>query len=244
MSPHASELALEVHLVDPQRSGLDEHLRACGACAERLARMAREGEHFVRFVYPRTVDRVCEEGGRRRRVSRFLAWLLPASGLAAAAALLLVSPVPPSDHLGVKGTALSLQAFVGGEGGARALSDGETVSPSALLRFRVAAGSPCQLWLVSVDGKGEVSRLFPPEGDRPAAVRGGTTLPGGAALDGASGPERIFAVCSADPVPLGEIERASRAAAAGGADGIRRAARLSGLPDGAAQASLLVEKGP
>lgn len=242
MSPHASELALELHLLDPGRSGLGEHLRACGACAERLARMASEGEHFVRYVYPRTVDRVCEAGRRRR--SRALAWLLPAGGLAAAAALLLVSPLPPADHLGVKGTALSLQAFAGGEGGARALSDGETVPPSALLRFRVAAGSPCQLWLVSVDGKGDFSRLFPPEGDRPAAVRGGTTLPGGVALDGTSGPERLFAVCSSEAVPLDVVERAARAAAAGGVDGLRRAATLSGLPAGAAQASLLVEKGP
>jgi hypothetical protein len=233
-----------MHLLDPRRSALGEHLDACGACKERLARMASEGEHFVRFVYPRTVDRVIEAGAPRRRGSRLLDWLIPAGGLAAAAALLLVSPVPPSDHLGVKGASLSLQAFVGGEGAARAVSDGERVPPASLLRFRVAAGTPCQLWLVSVDGQGQFSRLYPPEGDRPAAVRGGTTLPGGVALDGATGPERLYAVCSPEPVPLDVVERASRAAAAGGEDGLRRATSLPGLPAGAVQASLLVEKGP
>jgi hypothetical protein len=208
--------------------------------------MARDGEHFIRFVYPRTVDRVIDAGPHRRKaLGRLAAWLVPAGGAAAAAAaLLLVSPQPPSGYLGVKGTSLSLQAWVGGAEGARPIADGERVSPSALLRFRVAAGEPCQLWLVSVDARGGFSRLYPPDGDGPAAVRGRTTLPGGVALDGEAGPERLYAVCAADRLPLEVLEQGSRIAAAGGADGLRRATRLPGLPEGAAQASLLVEKQP
>jgi len=241
----ASELALEVHLFDPARSRVRTHVASCGSCQSRLARMRQEGEEFRRFVEPRTVDRVVTRvqapapGG----FGRMLGFFLPAGGLAAAAAaLLLLSPRPPADYLGAKGTALSLQVFVGSEEGARRLADGESVPAGSLLRFRVAAGQPCQLWLLSADGRGEVSRLYPPEGDRPAALEGGTTLPGGVALDGKVGPERLYAVCSVDPLPFATVEAATRSAAAGGDDALRSSPSLPGLPPAAAQATLLVEK--
>ena len=49
---------------------------------------------------------------------------------------------------------------------------GDAVPADARLRFRVASGQACRLWLLSVDGRGEVSRLFPAQGDAPAAVQG------------------------------------------------------------------------
>jgi len=242
-----SELALEAHLLDPERSPLAAHLGACARCRTRLDRMEREGEDFRRFVLPRTLDAVTEAAARPRRApwSRWLSVGLPAGGLAAAAAaMLLVAPRPPSDYLGAKGGALSLQVFAGGgDAPARALADGEAVPAAAALRFQVRAARPCRLWVVSVDARGEVSRLYPPQGEA-AEVRGAAPLPGGAVLDGVPGPERIHAVCSDPALPYEAVAAAARAAAAGGAEGVRRGAGLRGLPEAAGTATVLVEKVP
>jgi anti-sigma factor RsiW len=244
MTHCASELALEAHLFDPAHSEVRPHLESCGACRARLARMEREGEEFRRFVHPRTVDRLLSARERaRRNWARVLATLVPAAGIAAAA-MLLGTPTPPADYLGAKGTALSMQVWAGSDDGAREISDGGTVPADARLRFRVAAGQPCLLWLVSVDARGEVSRLFPAQGDAPASVKGGMTLPGGVALDGLAGPERLYAICSPAAVPLAEVERSVRGAISGGADALRRGQSLPGLPAGTAQTTLLVEKVP
>ena len=246
MTRCVSELALEAYLLDPKQAGIKPHLDSCSICRARLSRMEREGEEFRRFVLPRTLDRVLEEhGSRRTGWRRWFALLVPAGGIAAAAAaLLLVSPEPPADYLGAKGTPLAMRVWVGDAGGAREVADGGNVPPGARLRFQVAAGSPCRLWLVSVDARGDVSRLYPAQGDVAADLKGGATLPGGVALDDVAGPERLFAVCSAGALPIEAVERAARGAAAGGAEALRRSTRLEGLPTGTAQATLLVEKVP
>lgn len=245
MTRCASELALEAHLFDPDHSPVRPHLESCAACRLRLAHMEREGEDFRRYVHPRTVDRLlAPREPPRSRWARMIATVVPAGGLAAAAALLLLAPRPPADYLGAKGTALSLRVFAGSAEGAREVADGERVPAAALLRFQVGSGQPCRLWLLSVDGRGEVSRLFPAQGHAPAAVTGGTILPGGVALDGLGGPERIYAVCSEEAVPLEQVERSIRGAIADGPDAVRRGPSLRGLPAGAAQATMLVEKLP
>ena len=246
MTRCASELALETHLLDPQRSQIELHLESCVACRARLARMEREGEEFRRFVHPRTLEGVLTSHLSRRTGWRnWFAVLLPAGGIAAAAAaMLLVSPQPPADYLGAKGAPLAMQVWVGDADGAREVADGGAVPVGSRLRFRVSAGLPCRLWLVSVDARGDVSRLYPAQGDVAADLKGGATLPGGVALDDVTGPERLFAICSATALPLESVERATRGAAVGGADALRRSARLEGLPAGTPQASLLVEKVP
>ncbi len=243
MTRCASEMALEAHLFDQGRSTLGSHVEGCAACRARLARMEREGEEFRRFVHPRTVDRLlAAREAPGSGWARFLGALVPVGGLAVAAALLVLTPRPPADYLGVKGTALSMQVWAGSVEGAREVADGDRVPAAALLRLRVSSGRPCSLWLLSVDAGGQVSRLFPAQGDGPAPVTGATTLPGGVALDGEAGPERLYAVCSVDAVPLAQVERSIRGAVAGDPDALRRGAGLTGLPDGAAQATMLLEK--
>jgi len=247
MSRCPSDLALEAHLLEPSRSPLAPHLDACAGCRDRLSRMEREGEDFRRFVLPRTVDAVMDAAARPgpSAWSRWLAVALPAGGLAAAAAaMLLVSPRPPYDYVGVKGASLALQVFAGGgDAPARAVSDGSEVPASAALRFQVRAAQPCRLWIVSVDANGDVSRLYPARGEA-APVDGASPLPGGAVLDGVPGPERLFAVCSEPSLPLEDVERAARAAAGGGAEAVRRGSELAGLPAGASAATVLIEKAP
>jgi hypothetical protein len=241
-----TDLALERHLLEPAASPVAPHLAACEPCRARLARMEEEGERFQRFVYPATVDRI-EEAARRRPARWWIAVLAPVPVLAAAVALVLVvRPVGPGgDYLGLKGAGgLGLTAFVQAAGGARTVPDGGAVAAAAALRLRVRASSPCRLFVLSIDARGAVSRLDAAGREGLALEAGPHDLPGGVQLDGAAGPERLFAVCAPAGLAWPELERAGRAAAAGGAGAVRGTSRLGGLPAGAIQATLLLEKAP
>lgn len=236
-----SDLALERHLQDPDRSALAAHLPGCPACRERIARMEAQAEEFRRFVYPATVGAVEEAAARAagRRRWRLSLWLAP---LAAAAAALALWWGPADDYVGVKG--FPFTAWLADAAGARAVEDGGEVPAAGALRFRVQPPAPCHLWIVSVDSGGQVSRLYPAQGEGGADLRQGGALPGGAVLDGRPGPERLFAVCAREPVPFARVERAARAVGAGGAGAVRSGKVLAGLPRGAVQATLLLEKRP
>ena len=237
-----SDLRLELHLLDARGAGLTPHLEGCADCQARLHRMEAEGDHFQRFVFPATVDAVVEAARPARRANWFAAFV-PAAAAAAAGLLIFLSPAPPEDYVGLKGDALGLTVFVGAPDGARAVADGASIPAASALRFQVRSAMPCRLWIVSVDAGGQVSRLYPPWGDEGAEAGSAGPLPGGAVLDGRPGPERVFAVCTPQPLRLHELEAAGRAVASGGGDGVRRARQLDGLPAGALQASLLLEKG-
>ena len=245
-----SDIALERHLLSPERSPVAGHLAGCPSCAARLEIMQRQGEDFLRFVYPATVESVEAVAGTGPGAAwGWRRWLtvIPALGAATALALFLTRPAaPPDDYLGVKGGgALGLSVFVLEGTIPRLARDGEVVAAGAALRFRVRTAHPCNLWLLSVDARGQVSRLHPTQGEGGAAVGGTIDLPGGAVLDGQAGPERIFAICAPAPVAWASTEAAVRAAmGAAGPDAVRRASGLTGLPAGMAQDSLLLEKKP
>jgi hypothetical protein len=237
-----SDLELERLLLGGARSPAAPHVRGCARCSARLVEMRREGEEFEREVFPSTVDAIVQRARPRRHAP---GWLLAAAPLsAAAAAVLFLVARAPHDHVATKGAALTLAVFVQGPDGVRAAADGAAVPANAAVRFRVRAGHPCRLWIVSVDAAGQVSRLFPAGGDAPAELASTEALPGGAVLDGRGGPERMFAVCSAGALPLEDVERAARQAAQGGADAVRAARVLPRLPGTALQATLLLEKRP
>ncbi len=235
-----TELELEAYLLGSASPRLAPHVEGCARCREQLEEMRRLGEEFRRDVYPRTVDAVVTRAGRRGAPR----WLLVAVPVAAAAAaLLVVRTGPPPGYLGVKGGGLALTVFVQDGGSVRAVADGQPVAAGAALRFEVRPARACRLWIVSVDGAGQVSRLFPARGEA-ASVAAPGALPGGAVLDGRAGPERVYAICTPEPLPLTAVEQAARVAAAGGDRGVRAAGTLGGLPREAAQASVLLEKRP
>lgn len=241
-----SDLALEKHLADPAGAGLQPHLDACARCRARVAEMERQGEAFRQFVFPATVAAV-EAAAADRPAWDWRRWLAPLPALAAAAAVLLaVGPgSPPEDYLGTKGGgSMGLAVFLQGPAGARPARDGEVVPAAASVRFRVRPSRPCRLWVVSVDAAGQVSRIFPAEGDGGVEVARATELPGGAVLDGQAGPERFLALCAPDAVPWALVERAVRGALAPGAAAVRGLRAVPGLPAGTAQDSVLLEKRP
>lgn len=243
-----SDLALEAHLLEPANSPLASHLEACPPCAARVARMMQEGEDFRRFVFPATVDAVQDAAERRPRA--WLRWpvlLAPVAAVAAVGLALVLGIRPGSGpdegYLGVKGSGMALAVYVNGGEGAEAVADGAPVPASAALRFKVQPDGECYLWILSVDAKGEVSRLYPPEGAQPE-LRTAGAIPGGAVLDGQPGPERIFAACAPAATTSWAEMKAAAASAAGGADRVRAARGLGGPLANARQATVLLEKRP
>jgi hypothetical protein len=238
-----SDLALELYLLQPERSAESGHIADCPSCAARLARMREEGEDFRRFVFPRTVEAVEDAMEKRRFGFRWAFVLAPIGAVAAIAVALLVRTGPPSDYeYGVKGSGMALAVYVNGNQGAAAVPDGAVVPATAALRFKVQPASDCWLWILSVDARGEISRLYPPKGVPPDRRAEGP-VPGGAVLDGLPGPERIFAVCApSQEMSWAEVKGAAAAVASGGPDRVRGARTLGGSLSGAKQASLLLEK--
>jgi hypothetical protein len=240
-----SDLALETYLLEPKTSPLAPHLETCAPCSARIARMQAEGDEFRQFVFPATVEAV--EAAAEKRSRSWLRWPMLLAPLAAAAAvavtLVVRMPGPDDGYLGVKGGGLGLAVYVNGGEGVAAVADGAPVPASAALRFKVQPEGDCYLWILSVDAKGAVSRLYPPAG-AVADLRGSGPVPGGAVLDGQPGPERIFAACAPNASTSWAEVQAAAASAAGGADKVRAARGLGGALAKAKQATVLLEKRP
>jgi len=249
MNAHPSELALERHLLDPLGSAVRAHVDGCDRCGARLAQMQRQGEEFLRFVFPATVEKVEEAAERSSRRFDWIRMLAPASALAAAAAvLLLVRPATDLESTCIDGVCIKgdggvgMTVFLNGSGGARPAREGEPIAAGAAIRFRVRPTALCHLWVLSVDASGQVSRLFPITGDGGALVATLLDLPGGAVLDGKPGPERVFAICTPAPMYYAAVERAVQVAMARGESAVRSVRTVPGLPEGTGQASVLLEK--
>ncbi|MGQ0503789.1 MAG: hypothetical protein ACT4TC_00565 [Myxococcaceae bacterium] len=236
---HLSELALEQQLLQ-STAERSQHLESCARCAARLQAMREESEQFRRFVFPATQDRVA---AATRSKSRF-GWIAAGLAFAVLVTVLAVPRGPSADYVGVKGAQLQLSVYREAEGVGALVHDGEAIPAASQLRFRVrTVGDPCRIWILSVDSGGAVSRLFPAEGEEGGLVASGDALPGGVALDGHPGPERLFAVCSRRPLSFKELERAAKDSIAQGEAPVREARELPGL-DNALQTTVLVEKTP
>jgi hypothetical protein len=193
------------------------------------------------------VEKVEQAAVRRPFWSDRIRWLAPIPALAAAAAILILARplVPPDDYLGEKGGgSLGLGVFLRSDAGARPAKDGQPVPAAAALRFKVRPAKPCNLWVVSVDGRGQVSRLYPAAGPNGADLVRPTELPGGAILDGQPGPERIMAVCTPEPLPFDRIVDTVHGAMDHSVEKVRTVRSVPGFPEGTSQDSVLLEKTP
>jgi len=239
-----TDLALEGYLLEPDRSPLAAHLAGCARCAARVTEMRAQGEAFLQFVYPATVAAIEAAAARDPWWRRPWLAMLPALATAAAVVVLFRPSLPPDDYQGLKGGAgLGLSVFVQSEGGARNVHDGEAIRADAALRFRVRAQRSCRLWILSLDERGQVSRLYPGEGTGGAPVSGQAEIPGGAVLDGQAGPERIYAVCTPSPATWKSLAKVIQTATGPGPDRVRASpAATDGLPAGTVVDSVLLEK--
>jgi hypothetical protein len=99
----------------------------------------------------------------------------------------------------------------------------------------------CFLWIASVDAKGQIAQVYPPQGVAVKNIPAGP-VPGGAVLDGQPGLERLFALCSDDDDVKWDDVRKAAAPAAHGPDALRRTRTLAKPLDEECQSSILLDK--
>jgi hypothetical protein len=241
-TPCPSDLRLEAYLLDPEKSGLAPHVGGCESCRARLERMGAEGDDFRQYVFPATVDAVVAAAAPRPGLGWF-GTFLPVAAACAALLVVFLKPVSPEGLLAAQGQALSLEVFAETPEGAQKLTNGQLIPLAAPLRFKVDTTVPCRVQVVAADCEGRVTVLYPAPGEDAAIVNGSSVLPGEAKLNGDEGPERIYAICSREPLPMLALAVTLTDQATGDDDRVRRAVRLSGLPANTLQATLLVEHG-
>jgi hypothetical protein len=143
------------------------------------------------------------------------AWTFGFTGLAAAAVLMIVLRPPHVNRL--KGTATEATVRIARPDGSgqRAAAAGmmEALRPGELVRLGYRAGQPAHLVAVSVDDAGAVTPIYPERGNslsvEPRAdIR---YLPDSIDFTG-HGRERLFLVLTEQPLSVGEVEKAARAA--------------------------------
>jgi hypothetical protein len=246
-----SDLQLEVYLLGGAAPVVRVHVETCAQCAQRLAAMRAAGDEFEREVFPATYERVTATPLRLERepatdpqspARPWWRWLVVAAPVAAAAAVAVLLLYGPA----LRRSAIELAVFVDTSGAMERISDGAVVPASAALRFRVQPKTSCNLWVLSVNGEGDIVRLYPPKGNRALEERtlppAPQDLPSVAELDGRPGPQRIFAVCTQTPVPWNTVKTAAAEKLGTGPDAVRSFRSIPGLPPGATQTTLLVEK--
>ncbi len=141
-----------------------------------------------------------------------------------------------------RGAPLLFHLLAATPSGVTTLQDGAGIAASSTLRFDVNPASPCWMTVMSVDEKGEVSRLFPADADS-QQVKAAGPLPGGVQLDGI-GVERFFALCAPHPLVAAEVAAAVKKSVGAGSDAVRSATQLYGLAPDVVQSTVAVEKRP
>jgi hypothetical protein len=221
------------------------HLESCARCRGDLEAAEAACATFTRDVLPRTIGKL-----RPVRSRWVLAW--PALAAAALAAIAVVVWIGKREHpapaiieddgaIRMKGV-LAFQVFASRRDEVFAVHDATKLAAGDKIRFVVGAGTARPYLLVgSVDGAGNATIYYPyggaHSGPAPAAP---SELPGSIVLDAAPGPERVFALASAQPLDAMQVTRALLVLGKKGAAAIRATAVLDNLP--AVQQSIVFEK--
>jgi hypothetical protein len=239
MTEHVSAFAFDAleldALGDTAAAQVRTHLDACAACRARQAEASRLRGEFARRVLPRGLP-------ARRRWQRSLFWLaLPA--LAAAAIVMLVlmrHHEAAPDELGIKGDA-AWQVVAKHDDRTFQVRDGDTLARGDQIRFIVVPNGAHYVMIASIDGAGTASIYVPYDGSESARIDGAKVeLPGSIVLDDAHGPERLYAIFTAEPLAADAVKAKLRALGSDGADAIRKGRKLDIAAR--AQLSLVFEK--
>jgi hypothetical protein len=236
----AGELASEVRREALQHAGRE-------AGADLLARLARDDAATLAKLPPeRVAAEVARRAGRPRR-SRARWAFVPLLAASAAAALVLspAAPVreaarPPEDGVRAKGHgATRLVVHRRTRSGAEVMAPGARARAGDLVQLGYVADAPYGV-IVSIDGRGAVTRHWPLDGDEAGALTSGreVLLPESFRLDDAPAFERFILVTAGRPFEVAGVVDAARILAAR-ADA--RVARLPLAPD-LSEASLVVSK--
>lgn len=203
---HPSDMAL-----DAGGPAIDAHVAGCAPCRWRVESARLASERFEKEVLPRTLPLV-RERLTRRRWTRLGFWIATPA-LAAACAIFFLRPPahitsgpvdPPWS--GIKGSAPSstdeldraLEIYVKRGDKVWRLDRSQKLRPRDSLRWIVRGDRPRYLRVLSRDGAGRTSRLFPASAEA-GLVHPGDELPGSFILDDAPGPETLTIVFSDAP---------------------------------------------
>jgi hypothetical protein len=230
-----------------ERAWIERHLQECGRCADMAVAFESHRVEFTRkpAVSAAPIAKVARlwPSRRRRIVAAALSVSLPAAaafGLFLSARRPAPEAQPMSDVTAKGGAGLTLVARR--DGRVFPVDPGFALKAGDQIRFVVDNVRHRYLLVASIDGSGHASIYFPYEGAHSAAVSTGerVELPGSIVTDASPGPERFFALFSADPLETTSVRRALDAVWKKGTGGIRNASKLDVGAD--EQASVLVEK--
>jgi hypothetical protein len=232
-----TDLELERHLAGdlPQA----RFAEATDGDRARLGELRAEAEAFLRSVdVDMEVKRIHQRVERMTPPKRsWLRWFVPASALAAAAAVILVvlkrggdSPGRPNgDDLAVKGDDVSLVVHLASGDSSTRLSTGDSVRPGDRIRFEIGATKPGYVAVIGIDGSGKPSIYHPDGGTAPAAFDPANRLvPGAIELDATPGAERFIVLYSDRPFAFDVV--------------VPALAMNSALPPGISKAEVVLEK--
>jgi hypothetical protein len=260
--PHVPDVVLERfhlnELTSEEAKSLEARLQVDEPLRRRLEDLGRSDAE-IRDSYPpewlaaRIEQRLDGPGHSRRRAATY--WL--ATAAVAAAVILLVVVVPrtaerPAGSPGTTGPAAQNEDRIKGQrpvlvvyrrtrDGSELLADGTVAWPGDLLRVAYRAAGRSYGVIVSIDGRGTLTRHLPPNGDRAAPLKRDATvlLDSAYELDEAPQWERFYFVTGDTPFSITPIEDAVRRAAATDRRGTPAALAL---PDGLEQSTFSVQK--
>lgn len=214
-------------LAAQERSRLEAHLPGCAHCQG-----VRQGQGDARAAMtPAEVaaQSVAILQKLERPAPRRLSWWRPqlwAGLVAAAIAAVVIAPRaaelfsegPQIRTKGARGP--TLEMWVNTPEGAQPGSDGMRLGEGDQIQFRYRASGRQYVLVVSVDGKGVTTPLYPevPGESLKVAPDGEHVLEGSVILDDAKGPERIFAFFSDQPLSYAEVAARLKEALPPGSD--------------------------
>jgi len=202
----------------------------------RLEALAASDTRVLAEHVPRVVAAGIRERLRPAPRSRPVSFLPLASAAAVLVGLWALVPRPDVPETRLKGLQPSLLVFRQADAGAEPLRPAAVAHPDDVVQLAYQAADRRYGVVVSIDGRGRVTRHLPLIGEMAAPLRGGAPvpLPEAYRLDDAPGFERFFLVAADQPFPVDEVVRATERVWGGTADPARTGTRLA-LPPGYVQ---------
>ena len=200
---------------------LQARVQSCEICAERLARFQAEQQAFLQHadVALQSAQILARLEAAEAKPVLALPWRVIVGRLTAAVAMVLAvlfalpliqsSPTGPNRTKG--GPAIEM--YVDGADAAWLAEDGIELTEGDRIQFRYSAGGYGYLMVVSLDGTGAITSLYPSESGESLQVDPGGTnvLQGSIILDDAIGTEQVYALFTASPLVFEEVRQALRA---------------------------------
>jgi hypothetical protein len=268
VKPAVPDLVLERYrlgeLPAAEQEALARRLDGEPELLRRLAALERSDEELrLRLEAARLADQLRSRLEPRRAGARAAGvfpgrpWALPAGLLAAAAIAFAIAtrtpatapPLPapattPSEGIRLKGSRPTLSLFRKTAQGSETLADGDAARAGDVIRVGYRSFGRRYGVIVSLDGRGGVTRHLPEAGGAAAPLEGGDVvlLAHAYELDDAPAWERFFFVTADGPFEVAAVEEAARRAASEAARAAGAAPEGLALPKALEQSAFLLTK--